>query len=95
MAETFLTASITVNNLSKHFGPNKAVDDVTLKVESGTMVCLLGPSGCGKTTTLRMIAGFEEPTAGVISSGRTTSPKYHRMRARQQWSSKVMRCSLI
>ncbi len=81
MAETFLTASITVNNLSKHFGPNKAVDDVTLKVESGTLVCLLGPSGCGKTTTLRMIAGFEEPTAGLIFIGEdniTEVPPYAR-----------------
>lgn len=69
MTKLFDTASITVTNLSKHFGSVKAVDDVSLQVEPGTLVCLLGPSGCGKTTTLRMIAGFEDPTAGRILIG--------------------------
>jgi iron(III) transport system ATP-binding protein len=46
-----------------------AVDDVNLDVEAGTLVCLLGPSGCGKTTTLRMIAGFEEPSEGQVLIG--------------------------
>jgi ABC-type Fe3+/spermidine/putrescine transport system ATPase subunit len=67
--------------LSKYFGEVKAVDDVSLEVESGTLVCLLGPSGCGKTTTLRMIAGFEEPTAGHIFIGTediTNNPPYIR-----------------
>jgi iron(III) transport system ATP-binding protein len=66
MTETFVTASISVKNLSKHFGSVKAVDNIELNVEAGTLVCLLGPSGCGKTTTLRMIGGFEEPTTGSI-----------------------------
>jgi len=66
MTETFVTASISVKNLSKHFGSVKAVDDIDLQVKAGTLVCLLGPSGCGKTTTLRMIGGFEEPTTGTI-----------------------------
>lgn len=69
MSEVFSTASITLQSLSKHFESLKAVDDVSLKVEAGTLVCLLGPSGCGKTTTLRMIAGFEEPTAGRVLIG--------------------------
>jgi ABC-type Fe3+/spermidine/putrescine transport system ATPase subunit len=43
-----------------------AVDDVTLTISSGEFFSLLGPSGCGKTTTLRLIAGFEQPTAGRI-----------------------------
>ncbi|MGH7445135.1 MAG: ATP-binding cassette domain-containing protein, partial [Longimicrobiales bacterium] len=43
-----------------------AVDDVSLVVERGELLTLLGPSGCGKTTTLRMIAGFERPTAGGV-----------------------------
>src|SRR5690606_19312156 len=46
--------------------PTLAVDDLTLTVERGELLTLLGPSGCGKTTTLRMIAGFEQPTAGTI-----------------------------
>jgi iron(III) transport system ATP-binding protein len=81
MAESFSTASITLRNLSKHFGSIKAVDDVNLEMEAGTLVCLLGPSGCGKTTTLRMIAGFEEPTAGQVFIGPdnvTNVPPYAR-----------------
>jgi iron(III) transport system ATP-binding protein len=66
---TFTTASIRLQNLSKQFKEVLAVDDVTLDVEPGTLVCLLGPSGCGKTTTLRMIAGFEDPTSGKIFIG--------------------------
>jgi iron(III) transport system ATP-binding protein len=69
MSETFSTASISLENLTKLFGAIKAVDEVNLNVEAGTLICLLGPSGCGKTTTLRMIAGFEEPTSGTISIG--------------------------
>ncbi|GMR10283.1 MAG: ABC transporter ATP-binding protein [Anaerolineae bacterium] len=66
---TFATASIRLQNLSKQFKEVLAVDDVTLDVEPGTLVCLLGPSGCGKTTTLRMIAGFEDPTSGQVLIG--------------------------
>ncbi|MGH2537455.1 MAG: ABC transporter ATP-binding protein [Candidatus Promineifilaceae bacterium] len=69
MAESFATTSITLDKLSKSYGPLLAVDDVSLTVAAGTLVCLLGPSGCGKTTTLRMIAGFEEPTAGRVFIG--------------------------
>lgn len=63
------TASIKLQNLTKTFGDLVAVDDVHLEVDPGTLVCLLGPSGCGKTTTLRMIAGFERPTAGRVLIG--------------------------
>ncbi len=45
------------------------VDDVSLRIDHGLLVCLLGPSGCGKTTTLRLIAGFIEPSAGEIAVG--------------------------
>ena len=69
MTNLITTASISIKNLSKHFDSVKAVDDVSLEVEAGTLVCLLGPSGCGKTTTLRMIAGFEDPTSGHIHIG--------------------------
>ena len=59
-------ASVELKGLSKHYGAAVAVDDVSLRVEHGQLVCLLGPSGCGKTTTLRLIAGFIEPSAGEI-----------------------------
>ncbi len=53
-------------NVTKRFGDVVAVDDITLRVEQGEFFSLLGPSGCGKTTTLRMIAGFEEPSEGQL-----------------------------
>src|ERR1700744_4496041 len=53
----------------KKCGSNAVVDDISLTIASGTLVCLLGPSGCGKTTTLRLIAGFVEPTMGEIRVG--------------------------
>lgn len=56
-----------MNELRKQYGPVCAVEGVNLAVEKGEFVSLLGPSGCGKTTTLQMIAGFIEPTAGNIS----------------------------
>src|SRR6188474_3487555 len=59
-------AFLTLENLSKTFGTHKAVDSLSLGVEKGEFVSLLGPSGCGKTTTLQMIAGFVEPSAGAI-----------------------------
>jgi spermidine/putrescine transport system ATP-binding protein len=58
--------SIELSGLSKYFGDTPAVDDLNLHIEGGEFFSLIGPSGCGKTTTLRMIAGFEEPTAGRI-----------------------------
>lgn len=57
---------IELLNVTKQFGEQKAVDDLTLRVERGKFYSFLGPSGCGKTTTLRMIAGFEDPTRGEI-----------------------------
>ena len=62
-------AQIILENLSKHFGTVKAVDQVDLTIQDGEFFALLGPSGCGKTTTLRMIAGLEEPTRGKIQIG--------------------------
>src|SRR5258707_13597874 len=62
-------ASVELRNLTKKYGPLAVVDDVSLTIEHGSLVCLLGPSGCGKTTTLRLIAGFVEPTDGEISVG--------------------------
>ena len=62
-------ARLELEGLSKHYGAVVAVADVTLEVADGEFLVLLGPSGCGKTTTLRMIAGFVEPSAGAIRLG--------------------------
>jgi len=58
--------SIKLAGVSKLFGDSAAVDNIDLTVASGEFYSLLGPSGCGKTTTLRLIAGFEQPTSGQI-----------------------------
>jgi iron(III) transport system ATP-binding protein len=60
---------VSVEGVSKHFGPVRAVDDIRLTVADGRLLTLLGPSGCGKTTTLRMIAGLEANDAGRIAIG--------------------------
>jgi putative spermidine/putrescine transport system ATP-binding protein len=57
---------LEIENLQKRFAQSTAVEQVQLEVERGEFVSLLGPSGCGKTTTLRIIAGFESPSAGAI-----------------------------
>lgn len=57
---------VNLVGVSKAFGTSWAVRDLTLQVERGIFYSLLGPSGCGKTTTLRLIAGFEQPTAGQV-----------------------------
>jgi len=59
-------AILKVNNLSKSFGKVKAVREVSFEATEGKVLSLLGPSGCGKTTTLRCIAGFENPDRGEI-----------------------------
>ncbi|VFR18758.1 Putrescine transport ATP-binding protein PotA (TC 3.A.1.11.1) [plant metagenome] len=64
-------AKVSLKNLKKQFGASVAVSDFSLDIEDGELVAFLGPSGCGKTTTLRMIAGFIEPTAGSIHIGET------------------------
>jgi spermidine/putrescine transport system ATP-binding protein len=56
-------------NLTKKFGDLAAVDDLTLTIPAGSFFALLGASGCGKTTTLRMVAGLEDPTSGTITIG--------------------------
>jgi ABC-type sugar transport system ATPase subunit len=59
-------ARIELSNLNKSFGAVQAVKNLNFTIEDGEFVVFVGPSGCGKTTTLRMIAGFEDPTAGDI-----------------------------
>lgn len=59
-------AYLDLKNICKNFTGVTAVDDFTLDIKKGSLVSFLGPSGCGKTTTLRMIAGFEQPDSGTI-----------------------------
>src|ERR1700716_2210033 len=80
-------ASVELRGLTKRYGPLAVVDDISITIEHGRLVCLLGPSGCGKTTTLRLIAGFVEPSAGEIrvgerivsSAARTLPPEQRNM----------------
>ena len=74
-------APLEVRRLTKAFGGTRVVNDVSFSVDGGAFLTLLGPSGSGKTTTLRMIAGFEEPTEGDILIGGasiTDRPPYRR-----------------
>jgi len=74
-------AALHLSNISKKFAEVLAVEDLSLEVADGEFVVLLGPSGCGKTTTLRMIAGFIESTAGTVRIGArdvTQDPPYRR-----------------
>jgi ABC-type Fe3+/spermidine/putrescine transport system ATPase subunit len=75
------TASLSLQTVSKHFGPIKAVDGVDLDVGQDEFFSLLGPSGSGKTTLLRIIAGLERPTSGrILVRGQdvTSMPPYRR-----------------
>ena len=62
-------AEVVLQSVTKRFGDFVAVDDISMRIEDGKFTVLVGPSGCGKTTTLRMIAGLEEVTAGEIKIG--------------------------
>src|SRR6202023_3689323 len=72
---------VEVERVTKSFGDFKAVDDVSLKIYKGEIFCLLGASGCGKTTLLRILGGFETPSAGKIyidGEDMTGVPPYER-----------------
>ena len=72
---------VRLDHITKAFGDFVAVDDLSLEIGDGEFFSMLGPSGCGKTTTLRMIGGFEDPTAGTVElSGEdvTDKPAYKR-----------------
>jgi len=64
-----VTQPLDINAVSAHYGTTKVLEDLSLSVQAGELVSLLGASGCGKTTTLRLIAGFLQPTSGSISLG--------------------------
>ncbi len=68
---TSARGDLRLTRISKSYGDFTAVDDLSLTIPEGSFFALLGPSGCGKTTTLRMIAGLEEPNAGSIHLGST------------------------
>ena len=73
--------AVSLRGLTKQFGGTTVVDHVDLDVASGEFFSLLGPSGCGKTTTLRMIAGFNDPTSGTVQVGGddvTSTPPHKR-----------------
>jgi multiple sugar transport system ATP-binding protein len=76
-------ASLSLQNLARHYGKVRAVDDLSVEVPDGAFVTLLGPSGCGKSTTLNLIAGLDKPDAGKIVLGErditTTPPNERRM----------------
>ena len=61
--------TIRLSSLSKSFGSDLVLDDLSLGIEDGSFVALAGPSGCGKSTLLRVIAGFERGAKGRIAYG--------------------------
>jgi spermidine/putrescine transport system ATP-binding protein len=80
-AATGVEAAVSLRRLTKAFAGTVVVDDLDLDVASGEFFSLLGPSGCGKTTTLRMIAGFSDPTSGSVLVGGedvTSTPPHRR-----------------
>ncbi|MGJ8546844.1 MAG: ABC transporter ATP-binding protein [Sulfitobacter sp.] len=64
-----MTQPLSLSNISAHYGSTQVLKDLSLDIGEGELVSLLGSSGCGKTTTLRLVAGFLEPTAGTIRLG--------------------------
>jgi ABC-type Fe3+/spermidine/putrescine transport system ATPase subunit len=69
IAELPEAKGVSLRSVTKKYGSFTAVQDLTLDIPAGSYCCLLGPSGCGKTTTMRMIAGHEDITAGDVLIG--------------------------
>ena len=91
MADTQAEADIHLEGVSKRFADMTAVDDLTLSIPRGNFFAMLGPSGCGKTTTLRMIGGFENPTAGRVFLGGNEVTEHAALQARRQHRLSVLR----
>lgn len=76
-----MTLPLSIDTITAHYGATKVLEDLSLTVGEGELVSLLGASGCGKTTTLRLVAGFLQPTSGTIRLGEkdlTRLPAYSR-----------------
>ena len=85
-------ASLSLQNLARHYGKVRALDDLSLEVPEGAFVTLLGPSGCGKSTTLNIVAGLDKPDVGRRLPRR---PGHHRRCRRTsgawRWCSRATR----
>ena len=84
---------VRLSGLRKSYGDVLAVDGVDVEIAAGEFFTLLGPSGSGKTTTLRLIAGFEEPDAGSVELAGRDVTGLRRMTATSTPSSRTTRCS--
>ncbi len=82
-------ATVTFDHVTKKYGDVTAVDDLNLEIQDGEFMVLVGPSGCGKTTSLRMIAGLEEITAGTSGSATRSSTTSPPRIATSRWSSRA------
>jgi multiple sugar transport system ATP-binding protein len=85
-------ARIQLKNIVKSWGTSVGVKQMSLDIADGEFLVLLGPSGCGKTTTMRMVAGLEDPTAGEIWIGDRCVNGWSRRTATWPWCSRAMAC---